>query len=205
MGDVMVSVSGVDQSPITIAAAAGAPLEVVAGQKLTVPLTVTRRTEYQGATVQLRPVGAGLESVPPLKITFSEDKAEATVDTAALKTAPGDYTLAFLGGAIAKFRLNPEAVTAAELLKTKTEQDVTALDAEAKKATEAAAAATPEQKADADKLVAELAEKKKTAVAAVTAAAEQLKKATDAAQPRDIADIVVTEPVSIRVKPAESK
>jgi hypothetical protein len=205
LGDVVVSVSGIDQAPITIAPADKMPLEVAAGQKLTIPLTVTRRTEYQGASVQLKSVGAGLESAPPLKITFDQDKAEATLDTAALKTPPGDYTLAYLGGAIAKFRLNPEAVTAAELLKAKADQDAAAIDAESKKASDAAAAATPEQKAEADKLVAELAEKKKAAAAAAAAAAEQLKKATAAAQPKDIADIVVTEPISIRVKPAETK
>jgi hypothetical protein len=37
------------------------------------------------------------------------------------------------------------------------------------------------------------------------AASEQLKKATDAAQPRDIVDIIVTEPIAIRIKPAETK
>jgi hypothetical protein len=205
LGDVMVSVSGVDQAPITIAPATSVPLEVVAGQKLTVPLTITRRSEFQGASVSLKAVGAGLEAVPALKVTLTEDKAEAVVDTAALKTAPGDYVLAFLGGAVTKFRLNPEAVATADLAKVKADQDVVAIDAEVKKAMEGAAAASAEQKSQADKVVAELVEKKKTVVAAAAAAAEQLKKATAAAQPRDIADIVVTEPIAIRVKPAEPK
>ena len=87
----------------------------------------------------------------------------------------------------------------------KADQDVVAIDAEVKKAMEAAAAARAEQKVEADKVVAELAERKKTVVAAAAAAAERLKKATAAAQPQDIADIVVTEPIAIRVKPAEPK
>jgi hypothetical protein len=33
----------------------------------------------------------------------------------------------------------------------------------------------------------------------------ELKKVTEAAQPKDIADIVVCEPITIRVKPAEKK
>jgi len=205
LGDVMVSVSGIDQSPITIAPAGSAPLEVVAGQKLTVSLTVTRRSEFQGATIQLSTVGAGLEAVPPLTVKLTEDKAEAVVDTAALKTPPGDYALAFLGGAVVKFRQNPEAVPVAELAKANADRAVAALEAEAQQAAAAAAAASPEQKAEADKAVADLAEKKKQAAAAAAAAAEQLTKVTAAAQPRDIADIVVTEPIAIRVKPAEPK
>jgi hypothetical protein len=140
-----------------------------------------------------------------LKVTLTDDKAEAVIDTAALKAAPGDYVLAFLGGAVTKFRLNPEAVTTAELLKAKAEQEVATVQSEATKAMEAAGAAKPEQKAEADKRVAEAAERKKKADAALAAATEQLKKATATAQPRDIADIVVTEPISIRVKPAEPK
>ena len=205
LSDVMVSVSGVDQAPITIAAAGSPPLEITAGQKLTIPMTVTRRSEFQGATVQLKSVGPGLESAPALKVTFNENKAEATIDTAALKTAPGDYVLAFLGGAVTKFRLHPEAVATAELAKTKAEQDVATLESESKKLMETTASATPDQKAELEKTAAELAEKKKMAAAALVAATEQVKQATAVAAPKDIADIVVTEPILIRVKPAESK
>ena len=38
-----------------------------------------------------------------------------------------------------------------------------------------------------------------------TMRSNQLKRATDAAQPKDIADIVVSEPVIIRVKPGDKK
>src|SRR5436190_12612561 len=44
MADVPVSVSGFDFAPITIAAASKEVLTVVAGQKLTIPLTHTRRS-----------------------------------------------------------------------------------------------------------------------------------------------------------------
>jgi len=205
LGDVLVSVTGQDLAPATIAPAGPSPFDIVAGQKLTVPLTITRRSDFQGASVSLKAQGAGMESVPPLKVTFAEEKAEAVIDTAALKTPPGDYTLAFLGGAVTKFRLNPEAVPIAELAKAKAEQDLQAVEAELKMATEAAAAANAEQKPDAEKSAAELAEKKKGAAAALATATEQLKKVTAAAQPKDIADILVTEPISIRVTPAESK
>jgi hypothetical protein len=45
----------------------------------------------------------------------------------------------------------------------------------------------------------------KAATDALNATKDQLKRATEAAQPRDIADIVVCEPITIRVKPMEKK
>jgi hypothetical protein len=205
--DIPVSVSGVDQSSITIAPAAPM-LEVVAGQKLTVPFTLTRRSEFQGAST-LRAIGCGLEAVPALEVNFTTDKIEATIDTAALKCAPGDYVLAFHGPAVTKYRHHPEAVPAAEEAKTKAEQAVAAIETEVKQAMElaasAGAAATPEQKAAADKALAEITEKQKAAQAALAAATEKLKQATAVAQPRDIVDIVVAEPITIRVQPAEAK
>ena len=205
--DIPVSISGVDQSAITIAPAAPM-LEVVAGQKLTVPFTLTRRSEFQGAST-LRAIGCGLESVPALEVNFTTDKVEATVDTVALKCAPGDYVLAFHGPAVTKYRHHPEAVPAAEAAKAQAEQAVAAIETEVKQAMElaasAGAAATPEQKAAADKALAEITEKQKAAQAALAAATEKLKQATAVAQPRDIVDIVVAEPITIRVKPAEAK
>ena len=208
MADVPVSVSGVDLATITIAPTAPL-LEVVAGEKLTIPFTVTRRSEFQGASAPLRAIGVGLEAVPVMEVNLTGDKAEAVLDTAALKTAPGDYLLAFQGSAVAKYRHNLEAVAIAEATKVQAEQAIAALDGEAKKAMELAASATaaasPEQKAAADKSVAEIAEKQKAAAATLATAIEQLKRATDTAQPRDIVDIVTAEPITIRVKPAETK
>ena len=208
MADVPVSVSGVDLATITIAPTTPL-LEVVAGEKLTIPFTVTRRSEFQGATAPLRAIGVGLEAVAAMEVNLTGDKAEAILDTAALKTAPGDYLLAFQGSAVAKYRHNLEAVAIAEAAKVQAEQAVAALDGEAKKTMElaasAAAAASAEQKAEADKAVAEIAEKQKAAAATLAAAVDQLKRATDTAQPRDIVDIVTAEPIAIRVKPAETK
>ena len=47
--------------------------------------------------------------------------------------------------------------------------------------------------------------KQKAAAMSVAAAAEQVKQATAAANPTDIVDIVVSEPIAIRVTPAEKK
>lgn len=208
MADVPVSVSGVDLATITIAPTAPL-LEVVAGEKLTIPFTVTRRSDFQGASAPLRAIGVGLEAVPAMEVSLTGDKAEAVLDTAALKTAPGEYLLAFQGNAVAQYRHNPEAVAIAEAAKVQAEQVVANLEGEAKMAMELAASATAaasaEQKAAANKTLADVTERQKAAAAALAAAVEQLKRATDTAQPRDIVDIVTAEPIAIRVKPAETK
>jgi hypothetical protein len=136
LADVAVSVSGIDRTPLTIAPASRSIIEATVGEKITIPLNLTRRTEFSGATLNLRAIGAGFEGVPAFDVSLTADSAQAVLDLAALKTPPGDYWLAFHGGAVAKYRHPPEG---------------------------------------------------------------------DKAQPRDIVDIVVTEPIAIRVKPAETK
>lgn len=203
LADVPVSVSGFDFAPITISPAEKGVLEVTAGQKLTIPLVHARRSEFSGATMELRTAGAGFERVPAFNVPLTADTSEAVIDTAALKTAPGDYLIAFYGSAVAKYRHNPDAVTAAEAAQQKAEQEVMALDAESKKLAEAASPAAVENKEEAQKAVAAIMARQKAAAAALAAAKEQVKQATAAAQPRDIVDIVVSEPITIRVKPAE--
>lgn len=200
MADVPVSVSGIDLAPLTIAPQAGGPLEANVGDKLTIPLFMTRRSEFSGATMELRTAGAGFERVPVINLPLTADQSQAVLDLGALKTQPGDYLIAFYGGAVAKYRHNPEAVGVAEAIKQKAMQDVTTIEAELKKVTEEAQAAATEKKAEADKLVADTTARLTAAKAALTAADAQLKQATTTAQPRDIVDIVVSEPIAIKVK-----
>ena len=142
LADVPVSVSGSEYAPITIAPAKSDVFEVAAGEKLTIPLALVRRSEFSGASMQVRTFGAGFEGVPQFDVPLAADASQAVLDLAALKTPPGDYWIAFYGGAVAKYRDN------------------------------AGAAAAP---------------------------------AAKAAPSRDIVDIVVSEPIAIRVKPAEKK
>jgi hypothetical protein len=92
--------------------------------------------------MQLRTMGAGFERVPAFSVSLTADQSQAVIDTAALKTPPGDYLIAFYGAAVAKHKPQSSTNTA---------------DAKA------------------------------------------------AAAPRDIVDIVVSEPIAIRVEPAEKK
>jgi hypothetical protein len=189
LADVPVSVSGVDLAPITVAAASREIQEATVGQKVTIPLVQTRRSEFSGATMQLKAIGAGFEAMPPFEVPLNADSSQAIIDLAALKTAPGDYHVAFQGYAVAKYRHQPEKVELAQIALKKVEQELAVLESEA-------------QKTPADtKLQESLAAKRQ----AVTAAQEKVKQATAAAAPQDIVDIIVTEPVAIRVKPAEAK
>ncbi len=204
MADVPVSVSGREFAPITLTP----PKEVqtvTAGEKLTIPLLHTRRSEFSGAVLQLRTMGAGFDRVPQFDVSLTADQSQAVLDTAALKTAPGDYLIAFYGGAVAKYRHQPEAIAVAEEAHKKAVQELMAIEAEVKKLSEAAKGAAAEAKPEADKAVEAATAKQKAATAAVAAAADKIKQATAAAQPRDIVDIVVSEPIKIRVNPAEKK
>jgi len=195
-----VSVSGSEFSPISIAASEKKIWEVTAGEKLTIPLVQTRRSEFSGTVLQLKTSGEGFEGNPRFDLSLTADTSEAVLDTAALKTPPGDYLIAFYGSVVAKYRYNPEAVTVAEASHKKAVEDATVAAAEVQRLTEETAAAASEKKAEADAALAEAAAKKQTADAAVTAAAAKLKAATDTATPKDTADIVLSEPIAIKVK-----
>ena len=173
LADVPVSVGGSEVAPITIAAREQKVWEVAVGQKLTLPLTHMRRSEFSGATMEMKTFGVGFENLPPFHVPLTANSSEAVLDLATLKTPPGDYTIAFYGSAVAKHRHNLDAIEAAqqslELAK--------------------AAAATNDA----------------TAAAKVDAANKRLVAATNAAKPKDIVDIIVSQPITIRVKPAETK
>jgi hypothetical protein len=139
--DVPVSVSGFEKAPLTLSPASKYPLTVVAGAKLTIPLAQVRRSEFSGTTLNLRTMGAGFDSAPAFNVSLTADDSQAVLDTAALKAAPGEYLIAFYGGAVAKYRHQPEAVPLAEEASRKAEQELQALEAEVKQLTDAAKAA----------------------------------------------------------------
>lgn len=195
-----VSVTTSEYAPITIAANEKKVWEVAAGEKLTIPLVHTRRGEFSGSTLQLRTFGAGFEQVPRFDVSLDADQSAVVLDLAALKTPPGDYLIAFYGSAVVKYRYNPEAVAVAEAAQKKATEEAAVATAEVERLTAEAAAAASETKAAADAGVAEATAKKQTADAAVAAAVAKLKAATDRATPTDTADIVLSEPIAIRVK-----
>jgi hypothetical protein len=150
-------------------------------------------------------MGAGFDRNPQFDVSLTADQSQAVLDTAALKVAPGDYLIAFYGGAVAKYRQQPEAIAAAEEAHKRAMQELATIEAELKKVMDAAAGAAPDAKPEANKVVETVTARQKAAAAAIAAAAEQVKKATATAQPRDIVDIVVSEPIKIRVNAIEQK
>ena len=194
-----VSVTGSEFAPITIAASEKKVWEVKAGEKLTIPLVHTRRSEFSGAVLQLKTSGEGFENHPRFDVSLTADTSEAILDTAALKTPPGDYLISFYGSAVAKYRYNPDSVPVAEMAHQKAVDEAAVAAAELQKLTDAATAAASETKVDADKAVADATTKKQMLDAAVTAAAASLKSITDLAAPKDTVDIILSEPIAIKV------
>lgn len=205
IADVPVSVSGGELAPITLSPSTREPITVIAGEKLTIPLLHKRRSEFSGATLNLRTMGAGFEHAPAFDVNLMADQSQAVLDTAALKTAPGDYLVSFYGGAVAKYRHNPAAVLSAEQIQQKAEQELRAIEAELKTLSSASEAVSAEEKGKALATIEAINLKQKMAATALAAASERVKAVTQAAQPQDIVDIVVSEPIAIRVLPAEKK
>jgi len=129
-----------------------------------------------------------------IEIPVKAATGEAALDLAALKTPPGEYTLALYGSAVSKYRYNPAAVALAEAAEKKAQQEAAAAAEEAKKiaATDANAARVA-------------AEKQKQAEVAMAEATRRMKTITEAAAPKDTVDIFVSEPIHFVVKPADKK
>lgn len=198
-----ISVCGSEFAPISIAPTERKIREVTAGEKLTIPLVHTKRSEFSGAILQFKTAGEGFENNPRFDVSLSADTSEAVLDTKALGVAPGDYLIVFYGSAVAKYRYNPDAVAVAEAAHQKAVEQAAAVTAELQKLTEAAATASSETKADADKAVSEATVRKQATDKVVADAAAKLKAVTDKATPRDTVDIVLTEPIRIRVNPGQ--
>ncbi len=203
--DVPVSVSNSEQAPITISAKEQKVLEVTEGEKLTIPLVQTLRSDFSGTKMSLKTYGEGFERTPAFDVPLNEETSQAVLDLGTLKTPPGDYTIAFYGSAVAKYRYNPEAVTIAEATLKRLQEESTAIAAELKTLTESAKTATEADKANVEASVQSVTEKQKANAAALKVAEQQVKTATAKAKPKDIVDIVVSTPITIRVNPAEKK
>lgn len=205
VADVPVSVSQSEGAPVTIAPAENKVWEVKAGDKLTIPLKVTWRSEFTGASIKLSPMGTDFQGVKAIDIPLKAAGSEVALDLAALKTPPGEYALVLYGSAVAKYRYNPEAVKLAEEEQRKADQEAIAVAEAAKKLADEAKAAPPDRKMEAENVAKAAVGKQKSAEAAKADVARRMKAATAAATPKDIVDIVVAEPIRIRVTPGDQK
>ena len=205
MADIPVSAGGSECAPLTIAPGESKVWEATAGDKLTIPLKVTWRSEFSGASIKLKAFGDGFEGVKEIDVPMKAGAADAVLDLATLKTPPGEYTVAFYGPAVTKYRYNPDAVKAAEQEQKKAEEEAVAAAETAKKLEEEAKAAPAEKKAEVESAAKAAAEKLKAMDAVKASAASRMKAATAAAEPKDTVDIVVSEPIRIAIKAADKK
>lgn len=199
--DVPVSVTDAEPSPITLSAAEDKVFEVVEGETLKIPLKAEWRGEFSGTSMKLKAYGVGFDGMKEFEIPVKAEAAEAVLDLSALKTQPGDYTIAFYGSAVAKYSYNPEAVRIAEEEKKKAEAEAARVAAEAKKIAGDAANA-PADKKDEMMSAAKAAEaRQKEAESMMAKATAKVKAAAAAAAPKDIVDIYVSTPIRVSVKP----
>lgn len=189
LADLPICVCGTEVAPLTIAPEEEKIWEVAVGGKLTIPLVHTRRCDLSGKKIRLKTFGVGFEKNAAFDAPLDQEMSEAVIDLAKLKVPPGDYTIAFYGSAVAKYKYHPEAVTAAEEILKAAKEKSAVVVAEAKTA-------------GAEKKPAVVAEVK-AAAAAVVAAEKRMKAAVAKARPKDIVDIVVSHPLTIRVTAAQ--
>ncbi|MFZ2278015.1 MAG: hypothetical protein WAW39_09450 [Prosthecobacter sp.] len=173
-------------------------LEVAADAKLDIALKVTRHADFADA-LKLKVLGLmDVTKAPEADIPAKAAAGKFTLDVKALKLAPGDYGFILQGPAKMKFRRGLEELNAAE--------------ADAKKATEAQAAAKKQLDAANADATPKKAELVKTATAALKtadttkAAADKLvKDLTAKSAAKDATFIVYSNPIRIRVKEVAKK
>jgi hypothetical protein len=203
LADVPVSVSDAEAAPLAIAPQTSV-LEAKVGSKVTIPLVVRRNSEFSG-NVPLRAIGAGFEKAPQVEVAVASNITQVTLDLKALKIPPGDHCLSFVGGAVAKYRHRPDVASALEAASKKQRDETAGLEAAAKKAEAEAKSASVEKRPQMAKTAAAVGEKMKAAKASLATAEQKLKAAQEAAKPQDIADIIVCEPITIRIRTEEKK
>jgi len=202
--DVPVSVGGAEAAPLTLRAAEDKVFEARVGEKLTIPLQLIRRGEFSGANISLKAFGAGFEKVA-FDASLKADRHEAVLDLAALRVPEGEHTLAFYGRAVAKYKYNEAAVILAQAARDKAQAEARKAAARAKELAEQARTASTAEKADAEAAAKAAIEKQKAAEKALATAESRFKAASSRSRPKDIVDIYVSEPIRIRVLPADKK
>lgn len=205
MADFPVSVGGSEMAPLTIQPANPEIYEATAGTKLKIPLKMTWRGDFSGGTVKLKPLGGDFSALSPIDITAKTPEGEIIIDLAQLKTPPGDYAFAVHGGVVAKYSYNPAAVKEAERFQKEADLQLEKATADVQRLASAPKAGSGDTAPEAGSASATAAERLKAAEAAKVDAARRLKAATDASAPKDIVDIVFSEPIRVRVTAVETK
>ena len=205
IGCIPVSIGGAEVAPMSIAARDEKVFEAKEGEKLTIPLIHMKRGKFSGKNLNASTMGFGFERNKKFDIPLDADASEAVLDLKALKVKPGDYKIAFYGGAVAKHSHYPAGVDLAKAAQQSVTQRAKSAASEVTRLTAEFKTASAESRANIQKQLDLANSEKKAADAAVKAAAKKVASATKAARQTDIADIIVSKPISIRVLPADKK
>lgn len=203
VSQIPVSVTDSEVAPITIAAAEEKVWQAPTGTSLTIPLKHVYRSEFSGSILQARAVGEGFESLPRVDLPLDANASQVVVDLAALKIPPGEYVFALYGSAVVKYRYDPNAVSIAQDAVSKATADLEEL----RQRLEALRLSLGTASEDGKKMLemeCEMCEKEQLSLEMRLAELQQqLQVATDRSAPRDTAEIILSEPLSIRVTAAE--
>ncbi|MCA8988676.1 MAG: serine protease [Planctomycetaceae bacterium] len=201
--DFPISVSTAEQAPLSLAATEQKVWEAKKGETLQIPLKQTRRCEFSGKVLTMKTFGNGFEKAAPFEVALDADTAEAKLDLAALKTEPGEYTIAFYGSAVAKYRYCPEELSQAETALEQIKQQQAQLNEQIEQQKQVLAAAAEQDQSAQQTQLDSLNTQKTELENAFKLAEKRVQDATRKSSPKDIVDIIVSEPIRIRVTPTE--
>ncbi|MBI3851645.1 MAG: hypothetical protein HY298_15415 [Verrucomicrobia bacterium] len=162
--DFVLAVSGVEAAPISIEAGENKLWETSEAGKLTIPLKVIRRADFN-ATLKLKAAGIpALDKLKEIEVNGKATNATIELDLNQYKIPPGTHSFHLQTQTPGKYRNNPEAAKAAEEALKQIEKLIADLTAAIKSA--------PEVKQAAIKTAADSAAKAKAASEAVAGPAK---------------------------------
>ena len=151
--------------------------------------------------MSLATFGHGFNRNAAFDLSLESETNEAVLNLATLKIKPGEYTIAFYGGGVAKYQHRRHEVAPAESRLAEAKAKADAASVEFEQAKKIAAAATEDAKSKLQEVAKQAELQKQTADAKVKEADEQFRAAQRTAAAKDIVDIIVTSPIRIRVNP----
>ena len=202
---VSLGVNTMDESPASIQLGEAKPLEVKIGDKVTIPIKVTRRGEFKG-NLKLKAIGLPKESIPgELDVAAGASDASITIE-AKPNTPPGTYTFFVQASSPINYRKNPKAAEKAMELQKQADKAAVDAVAAAKAAADQVQAAV-KSSAEADAAAKAASDQLPAQIAAVTNAGNVLKAANEQLQAKskelgdaDVAIKAVAEPLAIKTK-----
>ena len=201
MADVPVSVSDSEFSPLTIRPNEEKTWEANVNEKLMIPLVHTRRTEFSGATISLKTFGVGFDRHPVFDASLNAETSQVVLDLAKLKIKPGSYTVAFYGSAVAKYRDNLVGLKKTESRLNLAEENANRLQKDLTVATAKAKSGTGVEKNKSELQVKTLTVELNQLQKQIGILKNELNLAKKRSAAKDIVDIIVSNPIRIRVNP----